>query len=248
MMNKWLFIILLAPAMLASNPFETANKMYREDKFPEAIKAYEEILKTGVESAEIYFNLGNSYYKLNKVGPAVYNFEKALRLNPSDRDTKVNLHFAQKMMIDEAKEPSPAGFGQMLGGFTNQLHFDAWAWVAVFLGVSVFVFFVLYYFAARAMAKRIYFFTMLLQFVLMLLAIGAAWYEHDRFVNERPAIVFDGVAVVKAEPKNGSSDVGVLHEGSKVYVLESLDNWNKVLLPDGNDGWISKQAIRELKH
>lgn len=243
-------IVLLLVAVqfaFAQNGFDNANELYRKGDFKAAAEAYEGILKTKKESAELYFNLGNAYYKLNQVAPAIYNYEKALLLDPNDKEISNNLKFAQKMQIDDIREVPKVGFGKMINDFTSAYRYDTWAWIAV---ASAFVFFMLflgYYFTAIAVYKRIYFGGLFLVLLVIVLSVSAAIWERNSYRNERPAIVFTSVTGVKSEPSVDAADAFVLHEGTKVSVLESLDKWKKIAIPDGNQGWISADAIKELK-
>jgi tetratricopeptide (TPR) repeat protein len=238
---------LLPHIFLAQNGFEKGNELYRKSQFQEAIQAYESVLKTNKQSAELYFNLGNSYYKLNKVAPAIYNFEKALLLKPNDKDILNNLAFAQKMQIDEVKELPEVGFEKILTNLTSARHYNSWAWVAVFGSFFILLFFIFYYFSHRTFMKRLFFGGMFLTGIVLLLAIFAAVSEKNNDALFRPAIVFDEVVAVKAEPKTESSDAFTLHEGTKVEVKENLDEWRRIELADGTGGWIKASAIKELK-
>ena len=128
--------ILISNLVLAQDAsqilFEKANENYRQEKFELAASQYESILETQkVASAELYYNLGNTYYKLGKVAPAIYNLEKALLLNPDDEAILTNLHFAQKMAIDDIKVVPEVGFSKLVYNFTSMLSYDAWAWTSV---------------------------------------------------------------------------------------------------------------------
>lgn len=242
-----LLLLLMTPVSWAQNDFDKGNALYRKGDFQGAVSAYEKVLKNKKESAELYFNLGNAYFKLNQVAPSIYNYEKALLLNPQDPEIKDNLKFAQKLQIDEVNEVPKVGFGKMIEDFTSALHYDSWAWLAVggaflFLGL-----FVGYYFSGTAMVKRLFFIAMFVAILLILASIFAAVFERNQYKNERPAIVFTGIAGVKSEPEKDAPDAFILHEGTKVYVLENLDNWKKIELQDGNQGWIEESVIKELK-
>jgi tetratricopeptide (TPR) repeat protein len=153
-MKNLLYLLLLLPQIfLAQSGFEKGNELYRKDQFQEAIQAYESVLNTNKQSAELYFNLGNAYYKLNEVAPAIYNFEKALLLKPNDTDILNNLAFAQKMQIDEVKEMPEVGFGKILNNITSSRHYNSWAWVAVFGSFFMVLFFIGYYFSYRTILK-----------------------------------------------------------------------------------------------
>ena len=130
---KYFFFLLLFTTqfLLAQGAFERANKLYKEGKYQNAIDVYQSIANAKKHSADLYFNLGNCYYKLNDVAPAIYNFEKALLLNPNDADIQNNLRFAQKLQIDDIKEIPKVGFRNMLQDFTAKYHYDTWAWISV---------------------------------------------------------------------------------------------------------------------
>lgn len=239
--------MLLAQSIWAQNGFDKGNELYRKGDFQGAAEAYESVLKSKKESAELYFNLGNAYYKLNRVAPSIYNYEKALLLNPTDREISNNLKFAQKLQIDDVKETSKVGFRKMIEDFTSQLHYNTWAKLAVGAAFAVLLLFVGYYFSGTTLAKRIFFISMFVALAFIAASIFAAIFEKSTYNMERPAIVFAQVAGVKSEPEKDAQDAFTLHEGTKVYVLETLDNWKKVELLDGNQGWIDQSAIKELK-
>lgn len=247
-MNKLVFIFLfITQIFVAQNGFEKGNALYQKGEYEAAISAYESVLNGKQQSAEVYFNLGNCYYKLNKVAPAIYNYEKALVFHPNDSEIRNNLKFAQKMTIDEIKEVPKVGFAKLLRDFTAIFHYDSWAWIAVSLSTLFLLFFVGYYFSQITLWKRIFFIGMFVLVFLILISVLAAIFEKDHDVNERPAIIFAEVAEVKGEPKASSSDVFVLHEGTKVYIKETLDNWRKVELTDGSEGWMESSALKEVK-
>lgn len=231
----------------AQNDFEKGNEYFTKGDFTAAVASYENVLKTQKESAEVYFNLGNAYYKLNKVAPAVYNFEKALLLHPNDSEIQNNLKFAQKMQIDAIKEVPKVGFNKLIGDFTSYFHYDSWAWFAVEFATLFLLFFIGYYFSESTLYKRILFIAMFLALLLIVLSVLSALFEKNNYDNENPAIVFAGIVSVKSEPNTKATDAFVLHEGTKVFILETLANWRKIELSDGTKGWIEKEAIKELK-
>jgi len=247
-MKKLVFIFLLiAETFFAQTGFERGNASYQKGNYTEAITEYESVLASKKQSAELYFNLGNCYYKLNKVAPAIYNYEKALVLNPNDPEIKNNLHFAQKLTIDEIKVVPKVGFEKMLRDFTGMFYYDTWAWFGVGFAVLFLLFFIGYYFSGTTLLKRIFFIGMFVVIFFIIISILAAIFEKRHYEHEKPAIVFAEMASLKAEPKASGSDVFVLHEGAKVFVLEVLDNWKKIQLTDGTEGWIESNAIKEVK-
>ena len=252
-MKKIIYILVLISNFTfaqnnAKKQFDDANDLYRKENYSEAIQKYESILsKDKVESAELYFNLGNSYYKLGKVAPSIYNFEKALLLNPNDKAIQTNLNFAQKTAIDDIKVVPEVGFSNFMYKIIAVYHYNIWAWIAVSFAIAFLLFFIGYYFSSRTIAKRIFFIGMFVLLALLITAVVFAFLEKRFEKTIRPAIVFEEVVNVKSEPRTSSENTVTLHEGTKVYVKETLDNWKRIQLTDKTEGWIKKEAIKELK-
>jgi tetratricopeptide (TPR) repeat protein len=247
MKNIFYILLLTTQVFFAQNGFESANELYQKAKYNEAVAAYENVERDNKQSAELYFNLGNSYYKLNKVAPAIYNYEKALLLSPKDSEVLANLRFAQKRTIDEVKVIPKVGFAKLLRDFTAIYDYNTWAWISVSFSVLFLLSFIGYYFSQLTLSKRIFFLGMFIMFVLLLISVAAAIFEKSHYKNEIPAIVFAEMVEVKAEPQKLAANVVTLHEGAKVFVKETLENWKKIQLTDGTEGWIQTSAIKELK-
>ncbi|MGV9002616.1 tetratricopeptide repeat protein [Flavobacterium sp.] len=242
-----LLLFLLFQVSFGQSDFETGNLFYAKENYKSAIVSYENVLTSGKQSADVYFNLGNCYYKLHQIAPAIYNFEKALLLNPKDVEIRTNLEFARKMTIDDIKVIPKVGFHKIIANFTSTYHYDTWAWIATGLSFLFFTFFLGYYFSGTTIKKRTFFFGMFLSLLAILLSVSSAIFERDRMEVEKPAIIFAEVAALKTEPKLTANDAILLHEGTKVYILESIANWKKVQLTDETTGWIESASIKELK-
>lgn len=246
-MKVYIYILLLVNQFIVAQSFDKANELYRAEKYEAAAQEYESILSTGKESADVYFNLANSYYKMAKVGPSIYNYEKALLLNPHDSEIINNLKFAQKMQIDEVKEFQESGISTIVTNFTSIFHYNLWAWITVICAFLFLASFALYYFTHTSKAKRISFVVMILLLLGMIISASSAFYQKDTSDNQHPAVVYEGSAAVKGEPSATATDAFVLHEGTKVFITERLEKWNKIVLADGNEGWIEAKFLRELK-
>lgn len=242
-----MLLVVFSQFSFSNNDFEKGNIAYQNGHYHDAVLSYEKVLTSNKSSAELYFNLGNCYYKLHKVAPAIYNYEKALLLNPDDEEIKNNLKFAQNLQVDDIKEVPQVGFAKMIHSITAIFNYNTWALLSVILSFVLLALFVGYYFSARTIFKRIFFVSLFVVTILFALSIVISFSEKTRFNNDQPAIVFDEVVTVKNEPKSIGSDAFTLHEGTKVFVVESLADWSKIKLSDGNDGWISKKSIKLLK-
>ena len=247
MKNIFYLLLLTSSFFFAQSSFEKGNTFYQKGKYEQAIAEYNTVLASKQHSAELYFNLGNCYYKMNKVAPAIYNYEKALVLNPDDTEITNNLRFAQQLQIDEIKVIPTVGFSKMIHDFASIFHYNTWAWIAIGFSILFLLFFIGYYFSQTSLSKRIFFIGMFVIIALLVVSVTIAISEKNSFKNERPAIVFAEMSLVKSEPQNASNTVVTLHEGTKVFVLETLENWNKIQLTDGTEGWIDRTAIKEVK-
>lgn len=247
-MKKLGYILLLFTQFFwGQEAFEKANSLYQKGDYTAAISVYEGILKLGQESPEVYFNMGNCYYKLNQVAPAIYNFEKAKRLSPNDSEIQNNLAFAQKMAIDDIKEVPKVGFSKVLQDFTSQLHYDTWAWLAVVLGLLFLASFVGYYFSYNTLYKRLFFTGMLVLLLSIVVSLASGFYEQSRWKSEQYAIVFAESVSVKSEPNASAAQAFMLHAGTKVQVLETIGNYYKIQLADLKEGWLLQNEAKIIQ-
>ena len=248
MKNIVYLFLLITQVFFAQSSFEKGNALYQKGQYQQAVDVYENIIKEDkLHSAELYFNLGNSYYKLNKVAPSIYNYEKALVLQPNDPDVLNNLKFAKKLTIDEIKEIPKVGFAKLIQNFTGIFDYNTWAKISIGIAFAFLLSFIGYYFSQRTLAKRIYFVGMFVLFLALLVSVSAAITERNHYNNDRPAIVFAELSEVRSEPQKAGAAIILLHEGAKVYVIESVGQWKKIELTDGNEGWIDASTIKEVK-
>lgn len=227
--------------------FQRGNDLYNQGKYEEAIEVYEKILESNKHSAELYFNLGNAHYKLNNIAPSIYNFEKALILKPNDKEIQNNIAFAQNMTIDAIDNIPEVGFRKLLKSIINKTTFDNWAKISVGFVFGFVIIFLLYYFSHHTARKRLAFISSFLFLFLAMVALALAFQKSELDAKNNPAIVFARETIVKSDPNNTSTDLFRLHEGTKVQVLETFDDWNKIKLSDGQIGWMQSTDLRTIK-
>lgn len=249
-MKHFIFIvlILLSSNLVAQNNtlFELGNTLYNDANYSEAINKYETIINNGKHSSELYFNLGNAHYKLNHIAPSIYYYEKALKLSPNDKDIQNNIAFARNMTIDAIDIVPEVGFSKLIKNTTNSMNFDSWAKLAVIFMI-LFVFLILiYHIAYLTSKKRLAFIGSVVFLFLACSSIGFAFNKYGIEQNDKPAIVFVKESRVKSEPNLRSGEAFRLHEGTKVHILDTINNWKKIKLSDGKTGWISNQDIKQL--
>ena len=226
--------------------FVEANKLYQQEKFNEAIELYHKIENQDVVSAEMYYNLANSYYKTNKVAQSIYYYEKALQLAPNNKDIKFNLGFAKKMTIDNIEKMPTTVFQKLSQNFIQKLSFDSWAYLAVFFVILFAILFLMYHFYYSSGKKRLLFVLSNLSILGLIISLVFAFHTYKVTKNKKEAIIFAQQTSVKNAPILSSNDLFELHEGTKVQILESVDNWKKIKIADGQTGWIISQELKEL--
>lgn len=247
----WLLLFLLPMAAFANQQqadslFVAANKDYQQENYAAALEKYKEIEKYGIESEDLLYNIANTYYKLNKIAPAIYYYEKVLKKDPRYKDAEFNLAFAKRMAIDNI-EPLPDTITQKFTqGVILQLTYNQWAWIAVGFAFAFGALFLLYHFSYGPKIKRIYFTGSFISAALAVLLLFFAYANHNYRQNNTEAIVFAQQTDVKTAPSMSSAVSFQLHEGTKVKILESVDNWKKIKLADGKIGWIVAEDVKEI--
>ena len=226
--------------------FEKANENYKEGKYQDAIELYQQIEAKDTISSTLYFNIANSYYKLNNVANTIYYYEKALKIDPLNTDAANNLEFARRMTIDNI-EVLPKTFLQRIEqNYVQKLTYNEWATLAVVLSFLAAVLFLLFYFSSISSKKRSYFLTSILSFFLLAITIFISYNQYQKVSNTKTAIIFASKVAVNNAPTLNSDEIFVLHEGTKINILDTIDNWKKIKLADGKIGWVIADALKEL--
>lgn len=250
-MKKYLFLlfILLTPLVYPQSEirFDSATVAYNKGDYEKAIGYYMEILEEGKHSAALYYNLGNSYYKLNQIAPSIYYYEKALLLAPNDKEIRNNLVYAQNMTLDDINPLPETTLSRFYKQLTGILSFDGWSYLAVVFVLLFVLSYILFYYLRSSTHKRIAFISSLVAMGLMVISVVFAFLRYQDFMEDQPAIVFEQEVNVKAEPNDRSEVAFTLHEGTKVNVLEEFDAWKKIELTDGQTGWLLSESVKVLK-
>jgi tetratricopeptide (TPR) repeat protein len=242
----FVFLVSITGVAQENALFEQGKELYKAEKYQEAAEKWKQILNDGQHSAALYYNLGNAHYKLNHIGPSVYYYEKALQLAPNDNDIKNNLSFAENARID-AIEPLPETiFKRWYKNISGIFSYEGWAILTTIFSMLFVVLFLLYYFSVAERRKRLLFAGSLLSVVFLLGTLVLAFKTYDDFSNNQPAIIFSESVEVKSAPTLGSDPAFVLHEGTKVQILQRDGEWFEILLADGKDGWIPASDLKEL--
>lgn len=251
--NCFLFLVALmlqipafAQETAAGKLIEQANQAYHEADFQTAIRTYHQIEAQGYVSAELFYNLGNAYFKADSIGRAILNYERALRLSPSDEDIRFNLEVARLRTVDKIEPDQRFFLARWLGNGLKRGIAVPWALLSPALFVIALGFLLFYFFSTRSSAKKIHFavfgFTALFSAVTLLLASQQAKILH----NNTEGIVLLPSVTVKSSPGTTGKDFVILHEGTKISVEATENEWVKIRIPDGNIGWVPIGAVERI--
>ena len=226
--------------------FKQANKHYKEGTYEVALDFYKKIEARDTVSSALYHNMANSYYKLNKVAQTIYYYEKALQLDPLNEDAASNLTFARRMTIDTIEELPKTFLQKLESNYIQKLSYNQWSILAIILSFLAAIYFLLFYVSSSSNRKRLYFLISMLSFILLVITLGISYMQHTKSATIKAAVIFTTKASVNNAPTLNSEEIFVLHEGTKIMILDSVDNWKKIKLADGKIGWISADALKEL--
>jgi len=226
----------------ANATFEQANQLYQEAMYDSAAGIYENLLADNTLSAEVYYNLGNCYYRLDKIALAILNYERALKLQPNDEDILFNLRLANLRIVDKI-EPLPRLFlfewWDELVAFNNS---SSWAIIFVLFIWGIFFLAVLIMMSYSSKIKQMALIFLLVFACLSMLTYVLASQRLTFETESNFAIVFNDNAYIKNAP-NGNLDLFILHEGVKLELLDKVGDWRKIKLADGKVGWVNMDAI-----
>lgn len=221
-----------------------ADSAYVRGQYQQAISDYESLLKQGA-SAELYYNLGNAYYRTENIPQAVLNYERALLLSPGDRDIRFNLQIARSKTFDKIVPESEMFFVTWYRAMVNMMSVDGWARTALFaLGLTI-ILLLVYLFADRLWLRKAGFFGGVALLILFVISNLFAWQQKQDLINRKGAIIFAPSVTVKSTPAANGTDLFILHEGTKVVIIDgSMKDWKEIRLADGKEGWIESKKIR----
>ncbi len=224
--------------------FERANQLYINKDYAGAVQEYEKLIDNGFESFEIYFNLGNSYYRLRKTSDAIYFYEKAKKLKPEDKDIRFNLNVANLRVVDKFKTVPKFFLSEWYGNMVNGFSSDTWAlWTVISLWVAM-ILFVAFLFVWSLKLKKSIFAIASLFLIVFLLSLVFTFNRIKIENTADEAIIFSTSVYVKSSPDDKSTDLFILHEGTKVKIKDKIGEWLEITLPNGNVGWIPADNIK----
>jgi tetratricopeptide (TPR) repeat protein len=245
-----LSILFLTPAYSQSRVeqivFEKANQLYLNGEYSSAREEYQKIVNSGFESIELYYNLGNTFYKLGQIPSAILYYEKALLLNPKDVDIQFNLDLANRLVVDKINPVNEFFLKKWVNGFAGIMKADTWGYVSLFIYILLLlaVFFTYVKMGLRFRKLMVSGGSVLLLLLLFALAMGSI--QNKQTVHSDSAIVFSSSLTAKSSPDPAGTDLFVIHEGVKVKITDRVGTWIRIRLADGNEAWIPDNSVERI--
>ena len=225
--------------------FVTANERYNAGDFSLAIEKYHKILISGNHSSDLYFNLGNAYYKVDSLASAIYYYEKGLKFYPNNADLIQNLQYLNNLIINNIEPINVDVLSNKANYISNYFSLYYWSILCIILGTVSSFLFLLYYFSRSSKIKRKTFTLFVLSYIMTCSILFISFQNYNSQTDFQYAIVFDQSIDVNLEPNSNSEVLFKIYEGTKLEIIEDFDNdWLKIKLRDGQIGWIIKNKLK----
>ena len=230
--------------ILLTTLFADANAQYAEGNYAEAATQYEQILQE-LPTAEVYYNLGNAYFKQGELAQSILAYERALRLKPSFKDAKHNLQFAQSRIIDNIEDTQSFFLSNWLKAIRNALSQRVWMVGSIVLFIMALVGFFLFAFSQTLWLRKTAFYCSVIALVVSVMACANAGSLYQRDTQRSEAIITQGIVNAKSSPDRSGNDLFTVHEGTKVEIHEVIGDWCCVHVGN-NIGWMPLEYLERI--
>ena len=251
--NKKASALVLLALVMSTLPLATnaatktsADQEYKRGNYPQAIADYKSLLKK-TPSAEVYYNLGNAYFRSDSIPQAILAYERAALINPGNSYIRFNLQFARGKTIDKVAEPDEMFFISWFRSAANLATVDGWATMVLISAALLGCCILLYFFSSRILVRKVGFGCAIAFAILFVLSNIFALYQKNALTSKEGAIIMAPAANLKKTPIRSGADEAVLHEGTRVDIADrSIKGWLGVKLTDGREGWIEENTVEEI--
>lgn len=229
-----------------TNSVKKANDLYSKGDYQAAANEYEQILLKDGAAPELYFNLGNAYYKSGEVGRSILNYERALRLNPTYEDAKVNLEMAQLKVVDNVVQIPPFFIKRWISVLMKLLTSNQWLVLSLVFLILTLASVLFFIFGYTLTYRKMSFYAAVVLLSLTVLTGFFSGVRKYQMTNHTDAIIMSGAVNVKSSPDKSGTDLFQLHEGTKVRIKSALGNWTEIVLGNGSVGWVEDENIEKI--
>lgn len=222
------------------------NRAYDQGLYDSALLVYQQVASQDIHSTQLYYNMGNAYYKNNNIPAAILFYEKAKKLAPSDENIQYNLDVANSMIVDKMERVPDLFFKDWWNYFYNMFNADTWTIIALALLALLLTMITWFILTSKRGNKKMAFYLGLLFLFFTVAAFGLASQKYYYSKEHKEAIVFTPSITVKSSPTKGAVDLFVIHEGTKVRILDHVSGWIEIRIPDGSIGWLPAESVKDI--
>lgn len=244
-----ILLIICCSRLSAENSFsiwDEANASYDSSNFEQAVVGYNKLTKSGLNSAELQYNLGNAYYKMGIIGKSILHYERALKFKPNHKDCKHNLAIANALVVDEFETLPELIFISWWKRLVNLFSLKVWQYISLFfIWSSLIAWFFKRFTRIRIIKKA----AGIKIFLFLFIGLLSALFMYGKYAfdnNSINAIILEPSVYSKLAPNESSEDAFILHEGAKISLLEKVGSYVEIKLPDGNKAWLEYGSFEEI--
>ncbi len=223
--------------------FESGVKSFTEGNYELALQVWNDIYNTGYRSANLNYNIGNAYFKMNNIPMAILFYERAYLINPADEDINYNLQIARSLIVDRFQEIPELFFVKWYKFMALFLSTNSWAKISIGSFVLCIVLISVYIYSSKYRTKVLGFWFAAMFLLLSISSLAFSVKNKSLVYKSNTAIVTNPVVSGKSSPDNSGTDLFLLHEGTKVYIEDEVGDWMEIRLSDGNKGWVPENSI-----
>ncbi len=223
------------------------DSAYAKGDYTTAISIYETILEKDGEAATLYYNLGNAYYKSDEIAKAILNYERALLLDPSDKNTRFNLELAQSKTVDKVSQGFKVFFVEWIKVIINSMSIVTWSIIGIISFIVMLIAILFFLFNSHISMRKFGFGIAIVMLFVTIFSNVASYTHYDKLTNRKNAIVIVPSVTAKSTPDESGTNLFVIHEGRKVTIIDdSMNGWKEIELEDGTIGWLPTTAIERI--
>jgi len=223
-----------------------ANKAYTDGQFQKAVEMYEKLVNAGFSAEELYYNLGNAYYRVGDYKAAILNYERAKLLDPDNEDIETNLEFSQRYVQDKIETVPRFFLMDWLDDFNNLFSEKGWAVLSIITFIGCLLLVISFLFTKSFSIKKLSFYFSVIVLFISLVSFYNSYRQNYKATHHNTAIVFSPAVTVKSSPHEGGTDLFIIHEGLKVTITDSAEGWKEIKLSDGKVGWLPGESIVQI--
>jgi tetratricopeptide (TPR) repeat protein len=221
-----------------------ADSAYAKEDFHTAAQLYTLLLDSCGSSAQLFYNLGNCYYRQDSIARAILCYERARLLDPSDDDIRMNLEMARAKTVDRVMPASEMFFASLFHRLVLSMSLQTWAWLGILTFILMLAALAAYIFLPTLTGKKVGFTVAVVSLFVCLFANIAAYQQLHKLENRDNAVIMSSSVVVKSTPSQSGTDLFILHEGTRVEIVDdTMKEWVEIVMSDGKEGWIQRADI-----